>query len=303
MPANGKVLDISTQAQVLTAQRNEISEYHIYRRLARAVRDVHNRQVLEQIADDELRHYHFWKGLSGAEVDANRGKVLWHVLIGRTLGLTFSIKLMERGERRAQEVYTSLVSAIPGVMPGVASEVRRIVADEDSHEHQLVGMIDEERLRYVGSMVLGLNDALVELTGTLAGLTLALQNTRLIGMAGLITGIAASLSMAASEYLSTKSEESGQDPFRACLYTGSMYVLTVLLLILPYFLLPSYLAALGLTLLVALLIILAFTFYVGVAKDVPFKKRFAEMVLLSFSVAILSFAIGFLVRKFLNVDV
>jgi VIT1/CCC1 family predicted Fe2+/Mn2+ transporter len=47
----------------------------------------------------------------------------------------------------------------------------------------------------------------VELTGALSGLTLAFRNTRLIAMAGLITGIAASLSMAGSEYLATKSEE------------------------------------------------------------------------------------------------
>ena len=47
-------------------------------------------------------------------------------------------------------------------------------------------------------MVLGLNDALVELTGTIAGLTFVLTNTTLIAMAGIITGIAATLSMAAS---------------------------------------------------------------------------------------------------------
>ena len=67
-------------------------------------------------------------------------------------------------------------------------------------------MIREKQLDYVGSIVLGLNDALVELTGALAGLTLALQNTRLIAIAGLITAIAASFSMAASEYLSNKSD-------------------------------------------------------------------------------------------------
>jgi len=100
-----------------------------------------------------------------------------------------------------------------------------------------IDMIDEERLRYVGSMVLGLNDALVELTGALAGLTLALQNTRLVAMTGLITGVAGSLSMAASEYLSTKSEGGVKEPFRASVYTGFAYVLTVIFLILPYLLL------------------------------------------------------------------
>ena len=56
---------------------------------------------------------------------------------------------------------------------------QKIAEDEERHEQKLLAILDEERLQYVGSMVLGLNDALVELTGTLAGLTLALQNTKL----------------------------------------------------------------------------------------------------------------------------
>jgi VIT1/CCC1 family predicted Fe2+/Mn2+ transporter len=57
-------------------------------------------------------------------------------------------------------------------------------------------MIEEERLEYVGAMILGLNDALVELSGSLAGFTLALQDSKLVAMVGMITGIAAALSMA-----------------------------------------------------------------------------------------------------------
>src|SRR3989304_527579 len=70
--------------------------------------------------------------------------------------------------------------------------------EENLHEEKLIDMLDEERLQYAGSVVLGLNDALVELTGALAGLTLALQNVKLIALSGLIPGIAASMSMAES---------------------------------------------------------------------------------------------------------
>lgn len=288
-------LDELMRERILAAQRNEMTEREIYLGLAKVTKDAHNREVLKQIADDEYRHYDFWREFTEQDVGPDRLKARWYLLLARVLGLTFSIKLMERGEEQAQDIYTR----ISGVLP----ESRHIVADEDHHEDQLIAMIDEERLRYVGSMVLGLNDALVELTGTLAGLTLALQNTRLIGAAGLITGIAASLSMAASEYLSIKSEEAGQDPLKAALYTGSAYVLTVALLILPYFLFANYMAALGVTLVIALLIIFFFTFYISTSKGLPFRQRFLEMAALSFGVAVLSFAIGFLVREFLGVDV
>ena len=85
-------------------------------------------------------------------------------------------------------------------------------------------MLDEERLQYVGSVVLGMNDALVELTGSLAGFTFAMQNTRLIALAGLIIGISATFSMASSEFLSVKSE-GRTDALKSCLYTGIAYLL------------------------------------------------------------------------------
>ena len=152
-------------------------------------------------------------------------------------------------------------------------------------------------------MVLGLNDALVELTGTLAGLTFALKNTRLVALAGLITGIAASLSMAASEYLSARTEQEGSHALKSSLYTGGAYVFTVIFLVLPYLVFSSYVLSLVFTIIAAIFIILVFNFYISVAKDLPFKQRFLEMAGISLGVAVISFIIGYLIRLFLGVDV
>lgn len=280
---------------ILRAQKNEITEYEIYKKLAGKIRDQKNAKILSAIADDELRHYNFWKGHTGKEVKANLWKVFKFFWIARIFGITFGIKLMERGEEAAQVNYDEIAKVIP--------EAADIVNDENDHEKKLIAMIEEEHLKYVGSVVLGLNDALVELTGTLAGLTFALQNTRLIAAAGLITGIAASFSMAASEYLSTTHDESDENPIRSSIYTGIAYILTVVLLIAPYLLFQHYLLCLGITLFNAIMIILVFNFYVSVAKDLPFKKRFLEMFFISMGVAALSFGIGYLVRIFLSVEV
>lgn len=271
-------------------QLSEITEHHIYLQLADRQQDANNRAVLERIAADEKRHAALWQRYTGEAVEPDWGKVRRHVWICRLLGLTFGTKLMERGEDRAQRAY--------GELPASIAEAEAVRNDEDAHEQALLSMIDEERLRYVGSIVLGLNDALVELTGALAGLTLALQNTRLIAMTGCITGIAAAFSMAASEYLSTKTEGEGEKkhPVKAAVYTGAAYILTVILLILPYLLLPHYLPALGCTLAVAIAIIAAFNYYISVARDQPFGRRFGEMALLSLSVSGISFLVGFLLR-------
>ncbi len=275
-------------------QKNEISEYHIYKKLTRRVKGK-NAQILSDIADDELRHYHFWKDYSGEEIKPNKWKVFKFYWITRLFGLTFGIKLMENGEAGAQEKYNEALNYIP--------EAKSIVEDEDAHEDELINMIREKQLDYVGSIVLGLNDALVELTGALAGLTLAFQNTQLIAIAGLITGIAASFSMGASEYLSNKSEGNDERALPSSLYTGIAYIITVFLLILPYLLLDNYFVCLALTLVIAILIILFFNYYISVAKDMNFKKRFLEMAILSLGVAALTFGISYFIRMFFGVEV
>ena len=201
---------------ILAAQKSEITEHFVYQMLSQSGRNPHNQSVLKQISDDELKHYDFWKKYTRQDVKPNRLSLWKYYLISRIFGITFGIKLMEKVETKAQAIYEEISNYVP--------EVIDIQKDEKEHERKPIDLIDEERLRYVRSMVLGLNDALVELTGALAGFTLAFRNTRLIAMAGFITGIAASLSMATSEYLSTKSEESSRDPLKASAYTGSAYV-------------------------------------------------------------------------------
>ncbi len=142
---------------------------------------------------------------------------------------------------------------------------------------------------------------MLEFTGALAGYTFALQNTRLVAMTGLITSVAASLSIATSEYLSTKSEGNAKNPLKAAVYTGIAYVLTVIFLISPYLLLTDLYACLSLTIVAAVTVIFLFTFYISLAKDLPFRKRFLEMTAISLGIAGLTFAIGFLIREFLNV--
>jgi VIT1/CCC1 family predicted Fe2+/Mn2+ transporter len=118
-----------------------------------------------------------------------------------------------------------------------------------------------------------------------------------------VTGIAAALSMGASEYLSTKAEESEQEPVRAALYTGVAYVGAVVLLILPYLLLDDLYLCLASSLAVAVAIIAAFNYYISVARDLPFRRRFLEMAGLSLGVAALSFGIGYVLRAALGVEV
>ena len=115
--------------------------------------------------------------------------------------------------------------------------------------------------------------------------------------------VAAALSMASSEYLSTKADPGAKNPLRASVYTGITYLVTVGALIAPYLIFTNYFVSLTATLIIGILIIFMFNYYASVAKDLPLAKQFAEMAGLSLGVAGLSFLIGCLLRVFLGVDV
>jgi vacuolar iron transporter family protein len=279
---------------LLQFQRQEITGYKMYLRLAKRQKDDHNKKVLLRIAGDEIKHYEVYKSLTEKDISPNRWQLFIYTLFAVTLGPTFSFKLMERNEADAQSNYAKL-AMLPEILP--------IIADEEKHEHELIEMLNEDKLNYMGSVVLGLNDALVELTGALAGLTFALQNPSLIALTGSITGIAAAFSMAASEYLSTKSEDSGKHAGKASIYTGIAYIFTVIILILPYLLLHNVYISLAVTLMAAILIIAGFNFYYSVVKDEKFSRRFIEMASLSMGVALLSFGVGLVLRRFFGIEI
>jgi len=289
------MLTDTQKGKLLTAQKNEITEYLIYRKLASIIKDKSNSKILQNISQDEKKHYKFWKSFTKEQVAPDRIKVFFYVFISRAFGITFGVKLMEKGEESAQVAYRDLKELDP--------KVEKVINDEENHEKELINLIDEERLKYASSIVLGLNDALVELTGALAGFTLALQNTKLIAAVGLVTGIAASMSMAASEYLSTKEEKGEKNPLKAAVYTGIAYIFTVLFLISPYLFLANIFLCFGVTLFNAILIVFVFTFYISVAKDLSFKNKFFEMAALSLSIAVASFFIGFAIRKIFGMDI
>ena len=290
-----KELSEKAIAIIKKMQQNELTESVIYKEIAKFAKGDENKKILMRLADEEKAHYEIWKGYTGIEMKTEKLKVFKHKMLARVLGFTFAVKLMENGEEASQKEYDILSKEV--------EESARIKEQEAEHEEALLGMLDEERLQYVGSMVLGMNDALVELTGSLAGFTFAMQNTRLIALSGLIMGISATFSMASSEFLAAKSE-GRNDALKSCSYTGIAYLITVALLIIPYLVLNNqrYMIALFAMIAVVILIIAGFTYYISVAQGEKFKPRFLEMSLISIGVAVISFVVGILAKYFLGVD-
>lgn len=291
------MIDSTLLSLVKHFQRAEATERDICRNIARRVADGRNKEVLLKLAAEEARHYAKWKQYTGIDVKPFRLQVWFYTVIAVVLGYTFAIKQMEtRLNRYQNETSTALlVEKFP--------EIVEINADAAAYEDELIAHLDESRLRYVSSMILGLNDALVEFTGSLAGYTFAMQSNRFIALAGLITGISATLSMASSEYLSTRAEN-GKNALHAAVYTGLSYVTTVAILLSPYLILPdqSYGTALAIMLLLVVVIIAVFNYYIAIAQGLSFRQRFVEMAGVSLGVAAISFFIGLAVKHLLGIE-
>ena len=183
---------------VKKAQIDEEQGAILYAFMAKREKVEENKKLLEQMSKDEKVHAEVWKSITKKDLKPNKFSILWFKVLTVVMGFTFVVKTMQKKESLAQYGYEQMQNELP--------EAAKMLEDERRHEKELYNMLDEERLHYIGAMVLGLNDALVELTGAIAGVTFALANARLVALTGIITGVSATFSMAASNYLAERAD-------------------------------------------------------------------------------------------------
>lgn len=133
-----KSLSPLVRKQIIQAQRNEVTEYHIYKKLSREAKKKKNRKILNTIAEDELRHYKTWMKYSGREVEPSRLNIFKYYWLSKLFGLSFSLKLMENGEKRAQIDYQEIGKEVP--------EALTIGKEENKHEKELLALIRQKDL-------------------------------------------------------------------------------------------------------------------------------------------------------------
>lgn len=283
---------------LLAFQRNEAAMTVLYRELAKVVKSPHNRQVLNDLSEKEWIHYDTARSYTGVDIHPRRWRIRFFFLLSRIFGLTFGIKMIEYNEKQMKKLFP-LLSTLP--------DYKQKIEEQEDQEKIMIDKIDEERLQYMSSIVLGMNDAIIEFTGALAGFALAFQNHLYVAMAGAIAGIAAAMSMGASEYMSTKTEsrtnQGTRNAFVAAVYTFITYLITVSLLLAPFVFLDNIYWALGICLLAGSIIVGIFNFYYAIVRSQPFWTRFLEMIAISFGVAGVSFGIGWLLKHFTGINI
>ncbi len=284
----------SLAKKLLKYQKNEITEHYAYLNLAKRSKGK-NADILKRIAEDELCHYHLFKKYTGKDVRPDNVKVFFYSFVTIILGLTFTMKMMENGEAAAEENYETVDDSFP--------EIKGIIVDEVNHEKLLLAEIEDEHLNYLGSIALALNNSAQEFTGIAVGLTFALQNAKATGSTTLVSGLAATLAMMASEYMSQKTEiteGTKGNPLKAALYAGGIYLAMVLLIVTPYFIFQSHIHAMLVTVSAVFVVMVIFTFFMSVVKDLKFGKVLVEALAITVMVVVASYGIGMLASKYLG---
>lgn len=286
--------DAALQKIARTRMSDEFSDYTLYDRLSKTIDSGSPyAEVLRTLSATENRHYDFWrKYVPGEEPKLARLKLYWVLFLRRFLGLTFATRYLDRHEANVVSEYEGLARLIPGQDRLAFDEM---VADEREHEKAFALKVESSAVRYISFVVLGLADALVEISGIHAGSLGFYDRTEIAGLAGVIAGGAASLAMASAAFAQAKQGFKGSAKLSAT-YTGVSYFVTAIILATPYFLTANMILAMSSSLTLAVVILALTTWYSIVIQEKTFLKDFVEILAILFAATIVLYAFGYLVR-------
>ena len=285
-----------TRKEMIGYCESEYKDHLVYLKLSARETDSGRKKILEQLSQQEEKHFLFWKEiLDGYNPKPHRFLQIFILILRYVFGITFTVKYMERHEKRMIAIYRSIRPQFDGE---AGTQLEEMIADEEKHEDYFIGQIDEGVVKYLGFIVLGLADAIIEITGVHAGFLGVTGSTTMAGVAGLIVGFAAAISMATAAYLQAK-QDTERNSFTSAMITGFSYILAVVSLAFPYFLFDSMLVAFIASLIMAMLLTAYFTFFTAVIFERNFGKEFLESTLLTLGTALATYLFGnFLARIF-----
>jgi vacuolar iron transporter family protein len=278
--------------------RDEYTDGRVYQMLSQHEKNHAFKKALEDLARGEQSHYEFWKAYTpDIPVKVKKLKVYFTLLLRLTLGLTFTMKFLERHEDALHERYRQMMKSIP---QADKARFEAMMEEEEHQESLLMGEIHEGRVKYMSFIVLGLADAVVEISGIHAGSLGIYNRTELAGLAGVVAGMAASIAMASAAYAQAKQGFEGSAKWSA-IYTGVSYMFTAIFLALPYFLTVNMYVALGASLIVGVALVAMMTYYDTVISARKFKRQFAEIAGIILAATFALYIAGSLIGRLLGI--
>lgn len=282
--------------------KDEYKDYLVYSRLAKHNSGKKNQfgEIFSKLANTERTHYDFWKKYSGVEAPkTSKWGARFIIFISLLFGTTFAIKLLEKHETTTIVKYKSVAHLIPDEDKEFFTNM---IVEEEKHEHDFRNDVQSSYVKYISFVILGLADAIVEISGIHAGSLGIYNSTRLTGFAGIIAGAAASIAMASAAYAQAKQGFSGSPTISAA-FTGISYFASAVTLATPYFITDNASLAVTISITFAVIILGVTNYYNAVITEKSFVRDFAEMVAITFGATIVLFILGQLIRSTFGITI
>jgi len=279
---------------------DEYVDHVVYSKLANQEKKGDRKEILIKLAMQEKRHMEFWAKLIDNDIRIRfllKLRIYFTIFLRYLFGLTFAIKFLERNEKKVIAEYKKVLDGMVGENK---EKLQEIIQDEIEHENYWISQIKEGSVTYIGFIVLGLADAIIEITGVHAGFLGVTTSTIIAGIAGLVVGVSASIAMAAAAYLQAQQGNIGK-PRISAIYTGLSYILAAVALATPYFLTHNMWLAFTLSLIVALLLLAYFNYYSAVLSERVFLKEYLFNSGLILLTAFVSFLFGQFLGQFFGI--
>lgn len=286
--------------------KDEYGDYEIYRHLAlyhKDARRAHRRKlgdVFQRLSETEYKHYEFWKKYSPrTEAKVSRLKLYGIIIFEAIFGATFAVKFLERHEESTLRQYRHIGERIP---QEDKSRFEQMVKEEQELEVSLAQEVQSNFVKYMSFIVLGLADAIVEISGIHAGSLGIYSSTRLTGLAGIIAGAAASIAMATAAYAQAKQSFRGSPKISAVM-TGVSYFVSAACLAAPYFIETDPIYAMSASLSIAVVILLLTTYYNAVISTTHFLREFLELAGIMFGATLALYILGEIMRFYFGITI
>jgi VIT1/CCC1 family predicted Fe2+/Mn2+ transporter len=295
---------------------SEMRDYEIYNALASRERNPKLKELLGRIARMEEKHTMLWKKMldeDAVNIPSRQGTIIAIETAGytaarRILGVAFVSKLLGRNEVSSLERFSGAVKRV-GLTRKARGYLNTIINDEERNEEYLKRSLREHDsgLDYIGSIVLGLNDGLVEVLAAVTGIAVLARAGFIVVVAGMIIGLSGTLSMAGGVYLSAKShglvqegggseEFTGTNPRKDALYTGIYYFFGAMVSIVPFIFGFEGFAGILLAIILVSAVLTFASVVVAVVSNTSIKKRVFEMLAVSLGAAFAAILLGVVMK-------
>jgi len=298
-----KLASTITLSEVAKESANdEYTDYMVYKRLSESSRtkDPKFKEILTTLSSTEFKHYQFWKKYSpDTKVSVSTWTVYLTLFLRLIFGTTFAIKYLEKHESAVIKRYKSVKSSIP---EADQREFDEMVGDEEEHENTFMDQMQGRYLKYISFIILGLADAIVEISGIHAGSLGIYHSTEITGLAGIVAGAAASIAMASAAYAQAKQGFQGSATISA-LFTGVSYFINAIILAAPYFVTGSQIVAISTSVVLAVFIIAFISYYNSVVSQSHFLRDFGELAGIMLGASAALFLFGLLIRSVFGITI